>query len=148
MQQFRCVQTKSCTRKSLKCQFVRINYKKFKVNRKEKEMDDGDYRRALIQKATLHFSSHLRYHPQWCSGKEKSRLTELCPISFLSFFFVVFLVLFVCLFVLIYIFFSLLASFTFSLLLAFSLCFTRLCDSHISSLVSAMACHFRARISD
>ena len=149
MQQFKYVQTKSCTRKGLKCQFVRINYKKFKVNRKEKEMDDGDYRRALIQKATLHFSSHLRNHPQWCSGKvAKSRLTELRPTSFLSFFFVVFLVLFVCLFVLIYIFFSLLASFTFSLLLAFSLCFTRLCDSHISSLVIAMACHFRARISD
>ena len=63
MWQFKYVQTKSCTRKGLKCQFVRINYKKFKVNRKEKEMNDGDYRRALIQKATLHFSSHLRYHP-------------------------------------------------------------------------------------
>ena len=99
MQQFKYVQTKSCTRKGLKCQFVRINYKKFKVNRKEKEMDDGDYRRALIQKATLHFSSHLRNHPQWCSGKvAKSRLTELRPISFLSFFFRCFFG-FVCVFV-------------------------------------------------
>ena len=63
MWQFKYVQTKSCTRKGLECQFVRINYEKFKVNRKEKEMNDGDYRRALIQKATLHFPSHLRYHP-------------------------------------------------------------------------------------